>query len=51
MTITVDFEDLGDETRMRMTQTNFADAEARDLHNQGWSSSMISLERHLDPIA
>lgn len=47
MLINLDFEYLGGKTRLRLFQTNFINKEAQDLHKEGWSSSMNSLQKHL----
>ena len=51
MLITLDFEDLGDETRMRFFQQSFIDTEARDQHNEGWTGSFTKLARLLETEA
>jgi uncharacterized protein YndB with AHSA1/START domain len=41
------FEEEGDKTRLTLRQALFESSEARDAHNEGWSSSLNSLERYL----
>jgi uncharacterized protein YndB with AHSA1/START domain len=41
--VTVAFEDAGDHTRLTLTQTGFASADARDGHGEGWTSTLDRL--------
>ncbi|MEX0853634.1 MAG: SRPBCC domain-containing protein [Bauldia sp.] len=45
--IELTFEQVGAGTRMRLIQSLFENAEQRDSHNMGWSSSFNDLERVL----
>lgn len=46
-TVTVEFNERPDGTGLVLTQTLFATNESRDLHNEGWSSSLDRLGEHL----
>jgi uncharacterized protein YndB with AHSA1/START domain len=43
--VTVEFEDLGDRTRIVLTHDFFPAIEARDGHAEGWGSCLDKLER------
>jgi uncharacterized protein YndB with AHSA1/START domain len=43
--VTVTFEPVTGGTRMVLTQQAFADADSRDRHEHGWSSSFVCLAR------
>jgi uncharacterized protein YndB with AHSA1/START domain len=45
--VTIEFHDRGDETEMVFTHEGFETEEGRDLHNQGWTSSLVCLEQCL----
>ena len=38
--VTVEFKDLGTSTELILTHERFADAEARDKHQQGWNGCL-----------
>ena len=42
--VTVEFHDLGEKTEILLVHERFPDAEARDAHEKGWSSSLECLE-------
>jgi uncharacterized protein YndB with AHSA1/START domain/predicted enzyme related to lactoylglutathione lyase len=44
--LTLDFHDRDGDTELVLTHENFASAESRDRHNQGWSSAL----EKLDPV-
>lgn len=46
-TVTVDFEEKNAGTELTLTQELFESNNARDLHNEGWSSSLDCLAEHL----
>jgi uncharacterized protein YndB with AHSA1/START domain len=46
-TVTLEFEDRGDETAVHFTQGEFATEERHDLHEGGWGDSFEKLERKL----
>ena len=45
--VTVTFEPAPGGTRMVLTQQTFVDADSRDRHEQGWTSSFMCLEREV----
>lgn len=45
--VTIDFVDRGGETEMIFTHAGFETEEGRDLHNEGWTSSLVCLEQAL----
>jgi uncharacterized protein YndB with AHSA1/START domain len=45
--VTVTFEPVPGGTRMVLTQQIFRDKDSRDRHRQGWSSSLVCLEREV----
>jgi uncharacterized protein YndB with AHSA1/START domain len=45
--VTVEFKPAGDGTEVLLTHQRFADAEARDKHNQGWNGCLDRLGRYL----
>jgi uncharacterized protein YndB with AHSA1/START domain len=45
--ITVTFEPAGEDTKLTLVQSVFADSRQRDLHAQGWQSSFNSLQDYL----
>ena len=45
--VTVELRPEGDGTHLRLTHTDFAEAEQASSHNQGWTSSLNDLERYL----
>lgn len=47
MLVEVDFAPAGANTRVTLTQSNFASHEARDNHQIGWTSSFVCLEQFL----
>lgn len=44
-TLTLEFHEDGDATRLVLTQEGFDSAASRDSHNEGWCSSLNELER------
>jgi glutathione S-transferase len=46
-TVTVEFNDLEHGTELILTQELFESNDTRDLHNEGWSSSLDCLAEHL----
>lgn len=42
--VTVEFRDLGEKTEILLVHERFPNAEARDAHEKGWSSSLECLE-------
>ena len=49
--ITVTFEASGENTRVTLVQSLFAETGHRDRHAQGWSSSFDSLEKYFSRAA
>lgn len=47
MTVSVTFAPSGTGTDLTLHQTDFADADIRDKHNTGWSSSFVCLDAFL----
>jgi len=47
-TVTVEFEEKDNGTKLTLTQELFESIEARRLHNEGWVSSLDCLSEHLD---
>jgi uncharacterized protein YndB with AHSA1/START domain len=47
MMVMLTFKKVGDKTEMTLRQENFANAEARDHHNQGWNGSFEKLAEFL----
>ncbi len=45
--VTIDFDDLGDKTRLTLTQTPFGTVTSRDGHGFGWNSSFDRLADYL----
>lgn len=45
--VTIELSPEGDATRLRLTHTGFAEASDAAAHNQGWTSSLSSLEQYL----
>jgi uncharacterized protein YndB with AHSA1/START domain len=45
--VTVEFRPAGEGTELRVTHQRFADADARDRHQQGWIGCLGRLERYL----
>lgn len=43
--VTVEFVDRGDMTELTLTHEQFADAEARDKHREGWTGCLERLAR------
>jgi len=43
--VTVDFDEDGDGTLVRLTHSGFADEEIRGMHVQGWEAVLANLER------
>lgn len=43
--VTVDFTPEGDSTKVTITHDQFADAETRNKHNEGWTGCLNRLER------
>ena len=46
-TVTVEFTESGGGTEVTLTQTQFESNESRDLHNEGWDSSLDCLAEYL----
>ncbi|MDH3450795.1 MAG: SRPBCC domain-containing protein [Gammaproteobacteria bacterium] len=46
-TVTVEFEAKDGGTELRLTQAPFESNESRNLHNEGWTSSLQCLATHL----
>jgi uncharacterized protein YndB with AHSA1/START domain len=49
--VTVTFEPVGDDTRLILVQTAFAEPVYRDNHQKGWTSTLNDLERVLKKAA
>ena len=45
--VTIELSPEGDATRLRLTHTGFAEASDAAAHNEGWTSSLNSLEQYL----
>jgi uncharacterized protein YndB with AHSA1/START domain len=45
--VTVDFTPQGDDTQVTITHDQFADAETRGKHNEGWNGCLDRLQRFL----
>lgn len=45
--VTIDFEELGSQTRVKFHQTGFTSAEERDGHRGGWDSTFDRLAEYL----
>ncbi len=45
--VTVELSDLGDSTEIVLTHEGFPAPEAREGHDQGWTSCVVQLERFL----
>jgi uncharacterized protein YndB with AHSA1/START domain len=45
--VSVELRPRGSGTQLVLVHGQFADTEARDRHNQGWTGSLARLERHL----
>lgn len=46
-TVTVEFQDLGGRTQVRLTHEPFPDSDVRDLHAQGWDACLTALSQRL----
>jgi uncharacterized protein YndB with AHSA1/START domain len=46
--VTIELHERGDATELVLTHEGFANAEARDGHEQGWSSALDKLRAHFD---
>ena len=46
--VTVEFEDIGHKTRVRVTHQGYLDAEDRDAHQRGWPNFLEQLRQFLD---
>jgi uncharacterized protein YndB with AHSA1/START domain len=49
--VTVELTDRGNQTELRLVHEGFESAEVAAAHDDGWGSSMISLERYLNAAA
>lgn len=47
MRVTIEFSDDGDGTKIVLTHENFPDQEACDIHNQGWTGQLGSMEKYI----
>ncbi len=47
--LTIEFNDLGEETEVVFTHENLASAESRDRHTEGWNQVLDKLTAHLEP--
>ncbi|MEO6913961.1 MAG: SRPBCC domain-containing protein [Candidatus Baltobacteraceae bacterium] len=47
--LTIEFNDLGEETEVVLTHENLASAESRDRHTEGWNQILGSLTAYLEP--
>ncbi|MFZ1686452.1 MAG: SRPBCC domain-containing protein [Flavobacteriales bacterium] len=50
MLVTITFEEVGNGTRMNLTQTGFTSAGSRDGHREGWSSQIERFAEYLSSI-
>jgi uncharacterized protein YndB with AHSA1/START domain len=48
--VTIDFEELGKQTRVRFHHTGFASEEDRDGHRGGWNSTFDRLEEYIASV-
>jgi uncharacterized protein YndB with AHSA1/START domain len=48
--VTVELDEIRGGTLLRLTQTGFASAGARDGHGQGWSETLDRLAAHLEAV-
>ena len=46
--VVVEFDDLGDKTRIRVTQQGYLRAEDRDAHQRGWPNFLDQLRQFVD---
>ena len=49
-TLTLLFDDVGGKTRLTLHQTVFESVTARDMHNEGWTSSLDCLAEYLATV-
>ncbi len=49
-TLTLLFEDVGGKTRLTLYQSVFESVTARDMHNEGWTSSLDCLAEYLATV-
>ena len=49
-TLTLLFEDIGGKTRLTLHQATFESTTARDMHNEGWNSSLDCLAEYLATV-
>jgi uncharacterized protein YndB with AHSA1/START domain len=49
-TLTLVFEEVGGKTRLTLHQAVFESGSARDMHNEGWSSSLDCLGEYLATV-
>jgi uncharacterized protein YndB with AHSA1/START domain len=49
-TLTLLFEDVGGKTRLTLHQSVFESVTARDMHNEGWTSSLDCLAEYLATV-
>ncbi|MDQ6933276.1 MAG: SRPBCC domain-containing protein [Candidatus Eremiobacteraeota bacterium] len=47
--LSIEFNDLGEETEVVLTHENLASAESRDRHTEGWNQVLDKLTAHLEP--